>query len=67
MEYRQALIDLEDAANHIHDGINAIGIMTMGLAQLQSPYAGGFSAVWHYLSQANQELQRQAESYLSTK
>ena len=56
----QRPLDLEVIATQI-------GIMTMGLEQLQSPYAGGFSAVWHYLSQANQELQRQAESYLSTK
>ena len=63
----QRPLDLEVIATQISDGINASGIMTMGLEQLQSPYAGGFSAVWHYLSQANQELQRQAESYLSTK
>ena len=53
----QRPLDLEVIATQISDGINAIGIMTMGL----------FSAVWHYLSQAKQELQRKAESYLSTK
>lgn len=63
MEYRQALIDLEDAANHIHDGINAIGIMTMGLAQVRDPYADGFNAVWHYLIDAEQKLQKRIEQY----
>lgn len=49
------------AANHIHDGINAIGIMTMGLAQVRDPYADGFNAVWNYLIDAEQKLQKRIE------
>lgn len=61
MEYRQELIDLQDAAGDIRDGINAIGIMTMGLAQVKDPYAGGFNVVWSYLVDAERKLREHIE------
>lgn len=58
MDYQQAMIDLEDTAQLVHNGINAIGIMTMGLAQAGDPYADGFHAVWSCLADAERELQK---------
>ena len=57
MEYRQELIDLLS----FEDGINAIGIMTMGLAQVKDPYAGGFNVVWSYLVDAERKLREHIE------
>lgn len=57
MDYQQALIDLEDAAQPIYDGINAIGIMAMGLVAVKDPYADGFYAVWSYLVDAERKFQ----------
>ena len=61
MNDRQALIDLEDAAQQVYDGINAIGIMTMGLAQVSDPYADGFHAAWSYLVDAERNLRKRIE------
>lgn len=61
MNDRQALIDLEDAAQQVYDGINAIGIMTMGLAQASDPYADGFYALWNYLIDAERNLRKRIE------
>ena len=52
------------AANHIHDGINAIGIMTMGLAQVRDPYADGFYFLSDYLTEAAQNLRKQTDRCL---
>ena len=65
MEYRQALIHLKDAAGCIHDGINAVGIMSMGLAQAIDPYADGFNAIWNYLADAEVNFQKQLQACLN--
>lgn len=65
MEYQQALIDLKDAAGCIHDGINAVGIMAMGLAQVRDPYADGFNAIWNYLADAEVNFQKQLQVCLN--
>ena len=58
MTYQELIMDLEDPVNRISGGINAIGIMTMGLAQARDPYTDGFNVVWNYLVDAEQDLRR---------
>ena len=65
MEHQQALIHLKDAAGGIHDGINAVGIMSMGLAQAKDPYADGFNAIWNYLADAEVNFQKQLQACLN--
>ncbi|MCI8303565.1 MAG: hypothetical protein HFF52_02950 [Lawsonibacter sp.] len=59
MTYQEFLVDMEEPIKRITDGINAVGIMTMGLAQVKDPYADGFYAIWNYLVDAEQDLQTQ--------
>lgn len=58
MTYQELLIDLEAPVNRISGGINAIGIMTMGLAQVHDPYTDGFNMVWNCLVDAERDLRR---------
>lgn len=57
MDSQELLINLEEPISRISGGINAIGIMAMGLAQLRDPYADGIAAIWHYLLDAERDLQ----------
>ena len=59
MTYQEFLVDMEEPIKRITDGINAVGIMTMGLAQVKDPYADGFYAIWNYLVDAELDLQTQ--------
>lgn len=67
MEHIEAFINLKDAAGRISDGINAIGIMSMGLAQAKDPYANGFNAIWNYLVDAERDFQKQITACMDTK
>lgn len=57
MELQKLLLGLEEPASRIKGGINALGIMTMGLLQVHDPYADGFFTIWSCLVDAEQELQ----------
>ncbi len=59
------LYDLEEAIQHLSDGLNAIEVMVMGLEQMQDAHAGGLYAVWRYLNGANQEVHRQLAACLN--
>lgn len=58
MELREALLAMEEPARHLNGGINAIGVMSMGLSMAKDPYADGFNAVWNYLINAERDLQK---------
>lgn len=64
MEYPEALFDLEEPARRISSGINAIGIMAMGLVQAKDPYAEGFCSVWDYLDDADRDFQKRVKACL---
>lgn len=55
------LYDLEEAIQHLSDGLDAIEVMVMGLEQEKDAHAGGFYAVWRYLNEAHQEVRRQLD------
>ena len=59
MGSQEAWLHLESPAARISGGIDAISIMTMGLAQVRAPYADGFNAVWNYLVDAERDFQKQ--------
>lgn len=61
MELSKALLALEEPASRISGGINAIGIMSMGLSMAKDPYVDGFNAVWNYLIDAERDFQRQVQ------
>lgn len=65
MEYFEQLLELEEPAIRISSGINAIGLMTLGLAQAKDPYAEGFHMVWTFLVDADRDFQKQVKDCLS--
>lgn len=67
MEHIEAFINLKDAAGRISDGINAVGLMAMGLSMARDPYADGFNAVWNYLTDAERDFQKQIAACLDAK
>jgi len=67
MEIQKMLLDLEEPAGRINDGIDAIKAMVMGLSQEDAPYSAGFHAVWSYLDAANRDFQEQVEACLNAR
>lgn len=67
MDYQELLLELEDTVNRISGGINAIGIMTMGLVHVSDPYADGFHMIWNCLVDADRDLQNQVKRCLNAK
>jgi len=65
MDIRSNLLDLEASAQRISDGLAAIQIMVVGLDGAGSEYTGAFHAIWDYLSDAEQEFQKQLAVCLS--
>lgn len=66
MELKEALLELENPVHRISDGINAVGLMTMGLAEARDPYADGFNAIWNFLVDAERDFQNQLQACLDT-
>ena len=58
MDIQDQLQELETAAQHISDGLEAIQIMVLGLDSAGSQYAGALSVIWKYLSDADLELKQ---------
>ena len=66
MENTKFILDLEEPAQRVSNGINALGVMAMGLSRLQDPYADGFIGLWNYLLDADRALQRQISLCLNS-
>ena len=58
MDIQVQLQELEMAAQHISDGLEAIQVMVLGLDSVGNQYAGALSAIWKYLSDADLELKQ---------
>jgi len=65
MDIRSNLLELETSAQRISDGLAAIRIMVVGLDGAGSEYTGAFHAIWDYLSDAEEEFQKQLAACLS--
>ena len=61
------LYDLEEAIQHLSDGLDAVKMMVMGLEQVQEAHAGGFYAVWRYLDEADQEVHKRLGACLKAR
>ena len=66
MTYQELLLSLEEPVSRISGGLNAIGVMTMGLSLAGDPYAAGFNAVWNYLIDAERDIQTRLAACLDT-
>ena len=64
MDIRSNLLDLQEAAQRITDGLSAIHVMVIGLSEAESQYAGAFHAVHDYLCDADKELQKHLNACL---
>lgn len=64
MDIKSNLLELEESAQRISDGLAAIQIMAVGLDGVGSQYAGAVHAVWSYLSDADRELQARLSACL---
>ena len=62
MSLHEDLDDLEIAIHNVSQGVNAIGVMTLGLMQAHDPYADGFNALYIYLLDANKELHKHLDA-----
>ena len=58
MDIRENLLELEESAQRISDGLSAIHVMVLGLDGVESQYAGALYALWKCLSDADQEFQK---------
>lgn len=58
MDIKSNLLELEESAQRISDGLAAIQVMVVGLDGAGSEYTGAFHAIWNYLSDADQAFQR---------
>lgn len=65
MDIKINLLELEESAQCISDGLAAIRIMVVGLDGSGSEYTGAFHAIWDYLSDAEQEFQKRLSACLS--
>ena len=58
MDIQRNLLELEESAQRISDGLAAIRIVIVGLDGSGSEYAGAFHAIWADLSEADTEFQK---------
>ncbi len=66
MDIQSNLLELEEAAQRISDGLAAVRIMVIDLDGAGSEYTGAFHAIWDYLSDAEQAFQKQLSVCLKT-
>ena len=66
MDIKINLLELEESAQRISDGLAAIQIMVLGLDGSGSEYTGAFHAIWDYLSDADKEFQERLSDCLKT-
>lgn len=66
MDMQKNLLELEEAAQRISDGLAAIRIMVIGLEGVGSEHTGAFHAIWDYLSDAEEEFQERLSDCLKT-
>ena len=59
MDLKSNLLELEESAQRISDGLAAIRMMVLGLDEMNSEYTGAFHAVWGYLSESEKEFRKQ--------
>ena len=66
MDIQRNLLELEESAQRISDGLAAIHMMILGMDEMDSQYTGALHAIWDYLSSAEQEFQSCLNTCLET-
>lgn len=51
MDAQNIILELKDTCSRLHEGANAIELMTLGLAQAGDPYERGFGAISAYFKE----------------
>ena len=62
MSLREDMDNLDSAIQNVSWGINALGIMSLGLSGAKDPYADGFNALYIYLLDTNKELHKHLDA-----
>jgi len=58
------MLDLDSAIRTLSQGVNALGLMAVGLDQAMDPYADGFNALLTYMEDADQKVRQQLKDCL---
>lgn len=58
MNIQENLLDLEESAQKISDGLSAMRVMVLGLDGAGSQYTGALYAIWQYLSDAESDFRK---------
>ncbi|RKI67969.1 hypothetical protein D7V91_08680 [bacterium 1xD42-67] len=66
MSLREELIDLDTAVNRLSQGVNAVGLMSMGLLQARDPYADGLDLLYNCMAEADREVRLRLNACLDT-
>lgn len=66
MSLKKELDEVYCAALDISQGINALELMSLGLAHARDPYAEGFNALYSYLFDANRALCKHLTACMET-
>ncbi len=64
MSLHEKLLDLDSAIRNLSLGVNALGLMAVGLDQAMDPYAGGFYALLSYMEDADRKVRQQLNDCL---
>ena len=58
MDIQENLLELEESAQKISDGLSAMQVLVLGLDGAGSQYTGALHALWKYLSDAELDFQK---------
>ncbi len=64
MSLHEELLDLDSAVTRLSQGVNALGLMTMGLDREAEPYADGFEVLFRYMLDVNREIRKYLDNCL---
>ncbi|NBI66437.1 hypothetical protein D1646_06340 [Pseudoflavonifractor sp. 60] len=56
MNLQDNLLELDAAVEKLSQGVNAVGLMSMGLVQTQNPYADSFCMLFNYMVEADRAV-----------
>jgi len=64
MSLDEELLELDAAVRCLSQGVNALGLMALGLNQVADPYTTGFNALFCYMTDADQEVHQHLKNCL---
>lgn len=62
MEEKKLLMDLEEPLHRLKCAVNAVELMMYGLGRAKDPYADGFFAIWNYLREVEEDIQKTVQA-----